>query len=80
MKHRHSSLSDLPPEDVLTALRAARADGISTNFGPYDAEEASRLPRWKRFVRRVGQVVLMVLAVILAGLFLFPMHAHACGL
>lgn len=77
MNTRPSSLSALPPEDVLAALRAARAASVPTNFGAYDDEEALRLPRWQRAFRGLAQTALMVAAVVLAGLFLFPIAAHA---
>ena len=77
MSTRPSVSSALPPEDVLAALRAARAAAVSTNFGSYDVEEALRMPRWKRAFREVAKIALVATAVVLAGLFLFPIQAHA---
>jgi len=77
MKFRNSSLSSLPPEEVLNALRAARADAAATNFGPYDKEDALQLPLWQRVFRAVARAALVVAAVVLAGVFLFPIDAHA---
>jgi isoquinoline 1-oxidoreductase beta subunit len=57
MNTRPSVLSALPPEDVLAALRAARAAAVTTNFGSYDAEEALRTPRWKRAFRGLAQTM-----------------------
>ncbi|MET0542864.1 MAG: hypothetical protein ABWZ88_14045 [Variovorax sp.] len=68
----------MPPEDVLAALRAARADAVSTtNFGPYDELQAQGLSASQWFVRMLAQVALMIAATLLAGMFLFPMDAHA---
>lgn len=74
MNSRPSSLSALPPEDVLSALRAARAGGAATNFGPYDQEEAQQLTRGQRTLRGVAKTALVVAAVVLAGLYVFPIH------
>ncbi len=77
MNTRPSVLSALPPEDVLAALRAARAAAVSTHFGSCDEEDALRMPRWKRALRELAQIALVATAVVLAGVFLFPIQAHA---
>ena len=69
-----SSISALPPEDVLAVLRAARAGATATNFGPYDDEEARRLSRGQRTLRGVLKAALLIAAVVLAGLYVFPIH------
>jgi hypothetical protein len=48
-----------------------------TNFGAYDDEHPAPAPRRRRLLRGIVQALLTALAVTLAGLFLFPMHAHA---
>ena len=50
---------------------------IPTNFGDYDAEYRRRVPRMRRWLRAVLQMLAAALAVVLAGLFLFPINAHA---
>ena len=77
MNTRPSVLSALPPEDVLTALRAARAAGESTRFGPAFPEADGRLPRWQHLLRGMARTAAMVAVVVLAGLFLFPIDARA---
>lgn len=49
----------------------------TTNFGPYDREYQARVPRERRLLKGILQVLLMLAAVILAGLFLFPLNAHS---
>lgn len=48
-----------------------------TNFGPYDEEAQANEPRLRRFVRMLLHVAVLIVLVVLAGLFLFPVHAHA---
>jgi len=50
---------------------------IPTNFGPYEREYRTRVSRSRRLLGAAVQGVLTALAVVLAGLFLFPLHAHA---
>ena len=50
---------------------------LPTNFGDYEAEYRRRVPRMRRWLRAVLQMVAAALAVVLAGLFLFPINAHA---
>lgn len=52
-------------------------DEPRTNFGPYDEEAQASEPRLQRFVRGLLQAAVLVVLVVLAGLFLFPVHAHA---
>jgi len=47
-----------------------------TNFGPYE-DEAAQAPRSHRWLRRILHAVLLVALVVFAGLFLFPVAAHA---
>ena len=49
-----------------------------TNFGSYEADRAAKVPRWQRVLWAALRIVLLALAVSLAGLFLFPSKpAHA---
>ncbi|MDR6535802.1 hypothetical protein J2739_001572 [Variovorax soli] len=50
---------------------------IPTNFGNYETEYRSRVPHVRRWLRSVLHVLAAALAVTLAGLFLFPLNAHA---
>lgn len=52
-------------------------DEPRTNFGPYDDEAQAGEPRLRRWARGLLQAVVLVVLVVLAGLFLFPVHAHA---
>jgi hypothetical protein len=47
-----------------------------TNFGPYENEYKAKVSRPRRLLKAGLQVLIVTLAVILAGLFLFPMGAH----
>lgn len=48
-----------------------------TNFGPYEREYQARVSRSRRLLKGVVQAILAAAAVILAGVFLFPLNAHA---
>ena len=48
-----------------------------TNFGPYEVEYKRRVSRSRRWLRAAVQVFATAAAVVLAGLFLFPLNAHA---
>ncbi|MBC7393399.1 MAG: hypothetical protein H7340_08685 [Variovorax sp.] len=49
-----------------------------TNFASYEADRAAKVPRWQRVLWAALRIVLLALAVSLAGLFLFPTKpAHA---
>jgi hypothetical protein len=50
---------------------------VRTNFGPYEAEHRARVSRPRRLLRGAVQVILTAAVVVLAGVFLFPMSAHA---
>jgi hypothetical protein len=50
---------------------------IPTNFGNYEIEYRSRVPRVGRGLRSMMHLIAAALAVVLAGLFLFPLNAHA---
>jgi hypothetical protein len=76
---RPSSLTSLPPDEVLDVLRAARASarvGATSRCGAYGA---GALPsaRWRGGLQSLVPATGMVLAVVLAGVFLFPLDAHA---
>jgi len=47
-----------------------------TNFGPYELEE-TRMPRSRRWLRRLLHAALLIALVAFAGLVLFPVSAHA---
>ncbi|SCK34648.1 hypothetical protein VAR608DRAFT_3100 [Variovorax sp. HW608] len=49
----------------------------TTNFGPYEREYRARVSRSRRLLRNAMQMILAAAAVILAGVFLFPLNAHA---
>jgi hypothetical protein len=48
-----------------------------TNFGPYEREYEARVSPARRLLRAAVQLVLAAAAVALAGVFLFPLNAHA---
>lgn len=48
-----------------------------TNFGPYEIEYRAQVSRPRRMLRAILQVFAAAAAVVLAGLFLFPLNAHA---
>jgi hypothetical protein len=48
-----------------------------TNFGSYEIEYRARLSRPRRMLRAILQLLGAAAAVVLAGLFLFPLNAHA---
>jgi hypothetical protein len=48
-----------------------------TNFGPYEIEYRARVSRPRRMLRAMLQVFAAAAAIVLAGLFLFPLSAHA---
>ena len=48
-----------------------------TNHGRYEEERLAGLPRWRRAMRLVARGVLIAAVVIFAGLFIFPVSAHA---
>jgi len=50
-----------------------------TNFGPYENEYKAKVSGPRRLLKAALQVLLMTIAVVLAGLFLFPMGAHSTG-
>jgi hypothetical protein len=50
---------------------------IPTNFGSYEIDDRGRLPRARRWLWSALNLLAAVLAVVLAGLFLFPLNAHA---
>jgi hypothetical protein len=50
---------------------------IPTNFGSYETEYRSRVSRARRGLRAVMHLLAAAVAVVLAGLFLFPLNAHA---
>lgn len=50
---------------------------IPTNFGPYEREYQARVSRTRRLLKGAAQAVLAAAAVVLAGVFLFPLNAHA---
>ena len=50
---------------------------IPTNFGPYEREYQARVSRTRRLVRAALHLALTAAAVALAGIFLFPLSAHA---
>lgn len=50
---------------------------IPTNFGPYEREYQARFSRVRRMLESAVQLILTALAVIVAGVFLFPLSAHA---
>ncbi|MBT2321627.1 DUF2145 domain-containing protein [Variovorax paradoxus] len=50
---------------------------MSTNFGSYEIEYRRRVSRPRRLLRSVLQLFAAAAAVVLAGLFLFPLNAHA---
>lgn len=48
-----------------------------TNFGSYDEDDdAERASGW-RLLKAIARILLMIAAVALAGIFVFPMNAHA---
>jgi len=47
-----------------------------TNFGPY-AQEHARVPLRRRWLRMLLELLALGAAVMMAGLFLFPLKAHA---
>jgi hypothetical protein len=49
----------------------------STNFGTYEIEYRARVSRPRRMLRAVLQLLGAAMAVVLAGVFLFPLNAHA---
>lgn len=48
-----------------------------TNFGPYEREYQARVSRLRRLLKGAVQAILAAAAVTLAGVFLFPLNAHA---
>ncbi|MBO9651406.1 MAG: DUF2145 domain-containing protein [Variovorax sp.] len=48
-----------------------------TNFGPYEREYQARFSRTRRLLKGAVQAILTAAAVVLAGVFLFPLNAHA---
>lgn len=50
-----------------------------TNFGPYEREYRSRVSRSRHLLKVAVQLILMTGAVVLAGLYLFPMHARTAA-
>ena len=45
-----------------------------TNFGPYEREYRSRISRPRHLLKVALQLIAMTAAVVLAGVFLFPMN------
>lgn len=48
---------------------------IPTNFGSYEIDEREAMPPVQRWLRQLREVLLTALAVVLAGLFVFPAKA-----
>lgn len=71
---RPSALTSLPPEDVSSVLRAARrADAAAPRprFGAHGSGDT--VPPAQRYLQSLARTAWTVLAVVLAGLFLFPL-------
>ncbi|HEY2256550.1 MAG TPA: hypothetical protein VGI11_13010 [Variovorax sp.] len=56
------------------------SDRTPTNFGPYEHEYKARVSRSRRLLRIALQLALVAVAVILAGVFLFPMTGNEAAL